>query len=545
MATNKGFIKDWFGNYVLPITRGELVLDSQGQIALRSSEFLADLNSDGLPGLMTAAEKRMLSGGGSGGIQDIYTKLGYINSGFQVKGSTLNFYNAEGTKTPINFNSLGEGSISITVGENNQVNFNLSEVTTETTISQIIKSIAVDKFGRVTSVTGSALTNAEIPNLEGKKITNSSVDGCSTENEAIDETNTKAIANKAYVDKRINEITGLATGALKFGGPMDSLVTAQTALANSKYYNHYYKVTKPFDIPASDMYSETEGSYLVHVKPGDTLIIYPTVIEGTKVGKFVYVPSGDDRTRLTVKEEGQTDALSWVEGDVTLQFSQVFEVVDGGNQIAKISIPQANSSQDGYLSKSDWIRFNGYQTGLAVSYLGEITSTSVDGAYKIGTLTIGGTDNIIYGKNNISVLSLKDNTESTGYNPILEFVETGVDAVSIVFKGVNGIVAKKNGDTIEIGAANEVDTDSSKYLEITNGYKFGVKIGSLVTDGNTTRVQDGLTDFSDFATFRANVLASTTSYELINNSLSDTSKTYYYGSTSLVGAIDFESYETT
>jgi hypothetical protein len=141
---------------------------------------------------------------------------------------------------------------------------------------------------------------------------------------------------------------------------MDSLVTAQTALANSKYYNHYYKVTKPFDIPASDMYSETEGSYLVHVKPGDTLIIYPTVIEGTKVGKFVYVPSGDDRTRLTVKEEGQTDALSWVEGDVTLQFSQLFEVVDGGNQIAKISIPQANSSQDGYLSKSDWIKFNGY-----------------------------------------------------------------------------------------------------------------------------------------------------------------------------------------
>ena len=32
MATNKGFIKDWKGNKILPITRGELVLDKDGNI---------------------------------------------------------------------------------------------------------------------------------------------------------------------------------------------------------------------------------------------------------------------------------------------------------------------------------------------------------------------------------------------------------------------------------------------------------------------------------------------------------------------------------
>jgi hypothetical protein len=48
MATkiNKGFIKDFAGNYILPITRGELVLDSEGNIALASDLFLAGTLKD-------------------------------------------------------------------------------------------------------------------------------------------------------------------------------------------------------------------------------------------------------------------------------------------------------------------------------------------------------------------------------------------------------------------------------------------------------------------------------------------------------------------
>jgi hypothetical protein len=44
MATNKGFIKDLQGNNLLPITRGELVLDKDGNIALNSKYFLAGEN---------------------------------------------------------------------------------------------------------------------------------------------------------------------------------------------------------------------------------------------------------------------------------------------------------------------------------------------------------------------------------------------------------------------------------------------------------------------------------------------------------------------
>ena len=40
----KGFIKNWGGDTLLPITRAELVLDSLGQVAFSSGEFEAGKN---------------------------------------------------------------------------------------------------------------------------------------------------------------------------------------------------------------------------------------------------------------------------------------------------------------------------------------------------------------------------------------------------------------------------------------------------------------------------------------------------------------------
>ena len=48
MATNKGFIKDYQGNILLPITRGELILDSAGQMALTSALFEAGATLNGV-----------------------------------------------------------------------------------------------------------------------------------------------------------------------------------------------------------------------------------------------------------------------------------------------------------------------------------------------------------------------------------------------------------------------------------------------------------------------------------------------------------------
>jgi hypothetical protein len=103
---SKGFIKDWSGNNLLPITRGELVLDQDGNIALNSKYFLAGENGSQY-GLITAAERALLAGGtggsgGSGSIGDLANKLNYINQGLKFNNNTLNFYTTEGVATPIN-----------------------------------------------------------------------------------------------------------------------------------------------------------------------------------------------------------------------------------------------------------------------------------------------------------------------------------------------------------------------------------------------------------------------------------------------------------
>lgn len=546
MAINKGFIKDWTGNTILPITRGELVLDSDGNVALNSEKFLAD---DGHAGLVTAAERALLSGlGGSGsgqGISDIYTKLGLINNGLQFGGKTLNFYDASGTGTPINVISTGDGKI-IIGNSTNTVNLSLDSLTTTgLSVTNILKSITVDKFGRVTAVSGAALLNEEIPEeLSGKTISSSVLDGCTTSNKEIG-SDEKAIANKAYVDAKFTEVTGVATGALKFGGALSTNALAMSALGNTKRNNHYYKVTASFDLNTSNLY-DTTGIYgnTVTVQPGDTLIIYTA--EGSTVQKFVYVPSGDDKTLLTVTSSGKAGgtgatALSSKMGDLTLRFDYPFSVknadtVNNNSNTAIISMPYANAATDGYLSSSDWAEFKAYANNLAVSYTAEYTAGA--GLYKIGTITVGTTPYVINGLNNISTLSIEDGAASgtnKEYNPILKFTETGVTTdVQIVLRGTKGIVVKKNGSAAEFAAANEVATDSTNYLEITSGYQFKVKLGSVVNN----QVVHGLTDYEEFATFRSNVIQTTVQFEIITNSLKDSDNDYYYGSEDLKDAVD-------
>lgn len=539
---NKGFITDWLGQQILPITRGELVLDVDGNIALNSVHFLAE---DGHPGLITAAERAMLTGsGGTGGISDIYDKLQYINNGLKFNGNSLNFYNSEGTSTPINIISTGDNKLNIVV-TGNEVNFGLQAITQDTTsVAQILKSITVDKYGRVTAVTGAALTNAEIPTeLTGKTLKNSVLNGCTTENEEIGD-NVKAVVNKAYVDKAIQNITGIATGALKFGGPLSTADEAVTVVTETQYQNHYYKVTKSFTIEAQYLYSETEVIANKLVKIGDTLIVYP--VSATE-SKFIHVPSGDDITTITIREEGSAEnALTSEMGNITFQFSSIFDVTNLGGTTVSIAFPQAGTNSDGYLSKSDYNLFKSYYDNLSVSYE-SITPSAGDGIYQIGKLTIGGAENIIYGKNNISSLTITDGT-TNAYNPILKFTETGTTDVKITYKGLNGIQIRKNGNDIEFLAANtvieqdvpNVTTErSTKYLTVADGYKFGVKLGSV--DKSTGAVTDGLTDYNEFNELRK-VVTYTTTFELISYSLKGAASEdeYRYGNDKLKAAVYIE-----
>lgn len=536
MAIKKGFIKDWSGKKILPITRGELVLDQDGKMALSSKYFEAGYNGNEY-GLISAADLAKISGGSSGeGISDIYTKLNQINSGLMVNNTALNFYTAAGAATPIKIGSAGDGKITITLGAENTVNLSLEELQSDVTaITQIIKSITVDKYGRVTNVTGGALTNAEIPaELTGKTITNGTIKNGVTDVKDV-ANNELAIVNKAYVDSKFNQANGMATGALKFAGPLNDATLANAALTNKDAFYSYYKVTKKFYISKSNLYDTTgiTGDTL-EVQVGDSLIVYPENPTDT-TAKFVYIPSGDDITTITVtKDDVTTPPFNTKLGDVVLKFSDLFNITNpNGGNTAYISIPAASGSTNGYLTKEDYTAFKNYASNLAVDYTASFTTGS--GIYTIGTLTIGTATHTIYGLNNVSTLSLENGTgTNTALNPIIKFTETGVtNDVKITVKGVNGIVTKKNSSDIEIGAANEVATDSTKYLEIDQGYKFKVRIGSV----SNNQVVNGLTDYEEFALFRSEVIQTTTKFEIIENSLKDTSFDYYYGSADLKTAV--------
>lgn len=527
----KGFIKNWGGDTLLPITRAELVLDNLGNIALNSGEFEAGKNGSkyGLISVEDLAKIKSTSGSGFS-LQDLYEKIGYVNSGLYVNNQPLTFYDTNGVRTLIDVNAV-DNTVVLRVA-NNSVTLDLAEVITPTTTSTIIKSLSVDKYGRITAITEGALTDAELPKtLTDKTIVNGILDGCYTKDEDI-VNHDKAIVNKRYVDQAIARVDKVATGALVFGTSLRDADSANNALKNSSYLNHYFKATGTFELSTGDLFDSTgyTGTTFT-VKPGDTLIIYKDSSSAT--AKFIHVPSGDDITTITVARESDLDpVIKHKIGDVKFTFSDVFSVSNpngGGNVL--VSLPKATSSADGYLSHEDYVKFSNYSNSLAVSYEGIFSAA--DG-YKLGTITVGESTYDVYGKNQVSKLELTDGSTNS-YNPILKFTETGVDPVSVEVKGINGILVAKNGNSIEISASTEVASGSEPYLSVTDGHKIGVKLGSVV-DGE---VVNGLTDYNEFAEFRSLVYTVGTVWEEITNDLSNTQSKYYYGSSDLITAISF------
>lgn len=537
-VTNKGFIKDYQGNKLLPITRAELVLDSAGNIALTSALFEAGATrADGSVnnfGLISAAELALLKGGaGAGqGIADIYDKLSYINSALTVGNTELHFWDENG-KTPIQV--MGVDKQIAVVAVQNGIQIGLGETGNgELSASDIVKSITVDKYGRVTSVSGGPLTNAEIPNLDGKTISNSTLDSCKVSVKDISEADEDAVASKYYVDKKFQDVNTIATGALRFDGSLSTKAGAEAKL-RKEFENCYYKVTGDFTLDASVLYDDsTADDYNGEIKKGDTLIVHNTA----SGYRFVHVPSGNDITTITIENGSTTQGNARMIGDVTLRFSEVFTVSMTG-QHATINVPTVTANgTNGILSSADYAEFKNYAKGLKVDYTNTVAET-VPGVYEIGQITIGENAKTLYGINNISALALVDGT-SGATDPALQFTENGVSN-KITIKGVGGIVATKNGDAVELKAANVVNDASKPYLKVTNGYMFDAIIGSR----NGETLTEGLTKYSDFDTLNttvASLVRATTMHSVLTGSLktgaSDAEGTSYaYGNEALVAAI--------
>lgn len=549
MATNKGFIKDYQGNILLPITRGELILDSTGNLALTSAQFEAGRSINGVKneyGLISAAERAMISGGGEGqGIQDIYNKLGFINSAITVGSNTLSFYDESGT-TPVKTPIVLEGTANqIAVSTlSNTIKIALAETETGAlSASQIIKSITVDKYGRVTAVSGSALLDSEIPTtLTGKTLESATIDSTSKlANKDISTLGEDAIASKYYVDQQFKAVNQVATGALTFGGALSTKTGAEAKL-DKQYENHYYKVTADFELDSTDLYeSSISDRYGKTVKKGDSLIVY----NDSGVYRFVHIPSGDDITTITIQEgtNAVPDVNNRMIGDVTFRFNDVFDITYTG-QTASISLPNVSSSSvGGYLSRTD---YNSIMN--AVSNLGKTkyTSTVLEaaaGLYEIGKITVGDEEYVVNGINNISSLTLENGASGT-VNPILKFTETGTggSVKNITIEGSNGVKAEKSGDVIKLTGTYIVGDNSASYLQI-QGNVIDAKFGS----GSGDAITEGLVKYSDFEASRADVntlklIAQNAQPIILTGSLvtgatGSDSKTYSYGSDALKDAV--------
>lgn len=547
MATNKGFIKDYQGNILLPITRGELILDSAGQMALTSSLFEAGATLNGVVnnyGLIGAKELQMLKGGGEGqSVSDVYIKLGYINNGIKVGSNVLNFYDADDKATPISF-AAGEG---IVVGTaNNVISAALAEITVTNTDSaktnHVVKSVTVDKYGRVTEVKNGLLTDAEIPaELTGKTLVNAVLNNATTHADLTASSSDSAVANKKYVDAKFDQVNQVATGALHFKGSLSNPTDAQNVLVAGNE-NAYYKATKDFLLSASLVQHNTQTENAdgkIQVDKGDTLIVL--LVDGSY--KFVHVPAGDDITTISVKKDGVTyDGWGPFMDNVTFNYNAPLSVSVTGQQI-DISIPAASNITNGYLSSADYTTIMNAVTNLGKTKYTEIVTSTSAGAYKLGTITVGTQNYDVHGQNNTSAFSLEQNNGSNT-NPILKFVESGVGAttVQIAIEGSNGIKAEKSGNNIKLTAVNTIDGESTHYLE-TNGHVFGVKFGS----GTSSNFTEGLVKYSDYIETKENadsavsILLKSQSIILTNSLLTGAtgsdSKTYKYGNPALVEAI--------
>ena len=172
----KGFIKDQNNIEILPITRGELVLDSSGKQALHSNEFLA---TNSQPGLMSPTDKTKLDSiiGGSSDPTFNPTSIS-LTKDWKASGFILNPTNGFTTGVYIikimSGNLMFSGTASVVIGKitvDDEIMLHMSgipQVYADGTQGRIYAKIAPSAtadYGEIflaTNVPQSAITNLSI-----------------------------------------------------------------------------------------------------------------------------------------------------------------------------------------------------------------------------------------------------------------------------------------------------------------------------------------------------------------------------------------------
>lgn len=508
----KGFITDVAGNTILPITRGELVLDASGNEAFHSEEFAATADRFGL---LSPTHYTLLESLGpndtpnADNLASILTKLNAINEGIKVGNTTLNFYdknNNNNQSTPIIFKS--SETISLTADSNNNITASLiplPQYSAPTTTENVVANVTVDEYGRVTKIESTTA-------LSGVHLT-----GCTADNVA-DNAQQEAIVNKKYVDEKFSEISAISTGALKFEGPIDTANNIATLLKEGSYY---LAANNLENLEASLFHGKTEE---VTVNRGDTLIAHS--MQGQL--KFTIIPSGDDGTYINLSDSATGKTTIGV-GTSNIALASPFVLTnDTVNNITTISIPEANEDNSGILSAKLYKEIQN-ATAKSMSYKPILPTGVPLGEIQIGDNTEPST--IIYSPD-YSLKYQDDAIKWQGYNKDTRISEK----LNIQFGG--GLLHTHSADTstiqVNLGTNN-------KYLKVENGVLTAV-ISEVDVDSKFTPGLINNKLFQEYTT----ILATVAYYEPISKSLNnnepedENGPNYQYGSSDLRSAIKVE-----
>lgn len=542
MTTNKGFIKDHLGNYLLPITRAELILDKEGKQAFHSSHLAAipsTQTSGGRYGLISPDDLALLrtldnTESGNGTISTILADIAKLYE-IEIGDGTnyVSFYDS--SKTLKGINIIGDAGITSAI-DGTSIKIGLVPVNTEqvNVTGGLLSSLTYDEYGRITGANSTS-------DLSGYTV-----------NTVSDDASDTTIVNKQYVDKLFGGALNIATGALNFSGKIAASADRpdnyfETLLNNSEEGSYFIAVDSG-SIPGMQVHytNNQEASFTA----GDTLIVY-TLLEDKR---FVIVPSGKDETIATLisAKQGSTTLLNNATGTVLLQFGENgFNVTSQANNTLNVSLNALNSeSADnlyGIISGADYRRFS-QSASKSVSYSPAFSQGA--NTYTIGTLTFDNQGQTVLGKDTkytLSVTTSNNNTEEVlddDYVMLtLSSTDTAEAAINIPLKG-SGINIIKEGDALKFTPNLVVDTNSNNYLEI-NGNVLKIRKGSVTRDekGNYT-VDAGVVDYNEFVSWCSSANATYLQYTSINNSLTspseweDDNTSCYYGSNAMREAVN-------
>ena len=232
-----GFIRDYSGNILLPITRAELVKNADGTNAFRIVKAHDQNNgtAGGYPGLMDpeilAELLAKIDGSGSDSLSGLISKINRIKDSIQINSIACNLLD-----DVLNFKS--SENISIAKDADDNITFHL----------------------------------ADTVNLNKATISTNAVNGTDVVNKQVLD---------AALDAKFKDALNVASGALHFKGGISK------PLPSSPTVGSYYKVEEGF----TETYTDSSNkSHTINASVGDTLIY----AEVEDVKQWILIPSGNE-----------------------------------------------------------------------------------------------------------------------------------------------------------------------------------------------------------------------------------------------------------